>query len=118
MKTREEVEALKTQWLHDPCFDLEDAEGFEEYVVELAGFAVEHRKLWKAAREKAKEEAYRDTPASAATLRDMFACYALMGELAQPAENGDGWISTEAAGLATYCYRYADAMMAARKVKP
>jgi hypothetical protein len=35
MKTREEVEALKANWLSDPIWDIEDTEGFEEYRAEL-----------------------------------------------------------------------------------
>lgn len=34
-KTREDVERLKKQWDADPCFDLADTEGFEEYHNEL-----------------------------------------------------------------------------------
>lgn len=35
IKTREEVEELKRKWEENPVFDLEDAEGFEEYKEEL-----------------------------------------------------------------------------------
>ena len=38
MKTREEVEALKREWLAEPCWDLEKTEGFEEYHDELLMF--------------------------------------------------------------------------------
>lgn len=38
MKTREEVDALKKGWKHDPCWDIEDTEGFDEYVEELLNF--------------------------------------------------------------------------------
>ena len=37
-KTREEVEALKANWLQDPCWDIEKTEGFEEYASELLSF--------------------------------------------------------------------------------
>ena len=35
MKTREEVEKLKREWGKDPCWDIYDTEGFEEYKDEL-----------------------------------------------------------------------------------
>lgn len=35
MKTRNEVEKLKSEWLSDACWDIEDTEGFEEYKPEL-----------------------------------------------------------------------------------
>jgi hypothetical protein len=35
MKTRAEVDDLKAQWKADPCWDIEDTEGFEEYRAEL-----------------------------------------------------------------------------------
>jgi len=41
MKTREEVEALKNEWLQDPCWDIDDTEGFEDYRDELAAYQAE-----------------------------------------------------------------------------
>ncbi len=112
MKTREEVETLKQNWLNDPCFDLDKVDGFDEYGVELCAFAMEHEAEWKAAYEKREAEKYRNTPATEATLRDMFAAYAMQGELAcVPASEGN-W---PADALATRAYVIADAMMAARK---
>lgn len=35
MKTREDVELLKRQWLTDPAWDIEATEGFEAYHAEL-----------------------------------------------------------------------------------
>lgn len=39
MKTREEVEQLKRDWIKDGCWDLEKTEGFEEYHGELKLYA-------------------------------------------------------------------------------
>lgn len=39
MKTREEEEDLKQNWVNDPCWDIEETEGFEEYREELSDFA-------------------------------------------------------------------------------
>lgn len=38
METREEVEKLKENWMKDPCWDIEDTEGFKEYHDELLDF--------------------------------------------------------------------------------
>lgn len=38
MKTRQEVEELKQNWIIDPCYEIEDSEGFEEYREELKLF--------------------------------------------------------------------------------
>ncbi len=110
MRTREEVEALKTQWLKDATWDIETTGGFGEYAVELAAFAIEHQAIWRAAREKAEAEAYRNTPASEATLRDMFAVAALDGLVRRYSG-----VSTDH-DLARFAYETADAMMAARRV--
>ena len=40
-KTRDEVEELKANWSCDPCWDLEDTEGFEEYADELRKYQEE-----------------------------------------------------------------------------
>lgn len=37
-KTVEEVDALKLNWIKDPCWDIEETEGFEEYREELLAF--------------------------------------------------------------------------------
>lgn len=54
MKTREQIEDLKRQWRNDPCWDLEDAEGFEEHRYELSEYAqlMEHK--WTRERLEAK----------------------------------------------------------------
>jgi hypothetical protein len=47
-KTREEIERLKADWEADPCWDIEDTEGFEEHREELLAFADEKRAEWDA----------------------------------------------------------------------
>jgi hypothetical protein len=41
-KTREDVERLKASWIGDPCYDLEEAEGFEAYRWELKAFRLQY----------------------------------------------------------------------------
>jgi hypothetical protein len=40
-KTPEEIEALKANWRKDPCWDIEDTEGFEEIKAELELYRLE-----------------------------------------------------------------------------
>ena len=47
MKTNDEVEKLKQNWLKDPIYDLYNIEGFEEYEEELKQFQIEHEKRWE-----------------------------------------------------------------------
>lgn len=50
MKTRDEVEKLKADWLRDPSFDL-PCEEFAEYEAELVEFERQHKECWQAKRE-------------------------------------------------------------------
>ena len=47
MAKREEIEKLKESWLHDPCWDIEDSEGFEEHREELVAFHKEQDVKWE-----------------------------------------------------------------------
>ena len=47
MKTQAELKALKDNWLHDPCWDIEDTEGFEEHKDELKEFRLDKEREWK-----------------------------------------------------------------------
>lgn len=46
--TAEDLQALKDNWFNDPCWDIEDTEGFEEYKEELLTFRKEQEAKWKA----------------------------------------------------------------------
>lgn len=45
--TREEVEELKSNWFDDPCWDIYDTEGFEDYKDELMEYQRECERNWK-----------------------------------------------------------------------
>ena len=47
MKTRHEVEALKENWRGDPCWDIYETEGFEEYRDELITFQTNMNQEWR-----------------------------------------------------------------------
>lgn len=47
MKTQEEIEHLKRNWEGDPCWDIEETEGFEEHKEELLAFRLQKEKEWE-----------------------------------------------------------------------
>lgn len=61
--TREDVEDLKRNWQQDPCWDLADTEGFEEYREELAAFQQQYEQRTRA-----------DSEAEVAALAARFHC--------------------------------------------
>lgn len=50
VKTQEEIDALKRSWASDPCWDIEDSEGFEAHRDELLAFKAEQEAWWEAQR--------------------------------------------------------------------
>jgi hypothetical protein len=46
-KTQDEIYELKRSWALDPCWDIEDTEGFENYKEDLLAFRVACEKNWK-----------------------------------------------------------------------
>jgi hypothetical protein len=46
MKTRKEVDDLKAQWKADPCWDIWNTEGFEQYEHDLYDWQTEIEKQW------------------------------------------------------------------------
>jgi len=46
MATKEELTALKLNWMGDPCWDIEDTEGFEEHRDELLEFSAKKYEEW------------------------------------------------------------------------
>ena len=54
--TPQEIEKLKNNWLKDPCWDIEDSEGFEAYREELLAFRLEQEADWEAEREEQLED--------------------------------------------------------------
>lgn len=52
IRTPQEIEALKASWLKDPCWDIENSQGFEAHYEELLAFRKEQDQKWEA---KAKE---------------------------------------------------------------
>jgi len=57
-KTHEEVEELKQNWLGDPCYELEDAPGFEVYAKELFEFRMENERRWAATKEEQRKQTF------------------------------------------------------------
>lgn len=61
IRTAEEIAALKRGWKADPCWDIEDTEGFEAHRDELTAYHLECRAQW----DKAREDSYLETAAKA-----------------------------------------------------
>lgn len=45
-RSKEEVDKLKQDWLADPCWDIWDTEGFEDYQKELEEFQETQERTW------------------------------------------------------------------------
>jgi len=58
-KTSVEIEKLKKGWKKDPCWDIEDTDGFEDHVEELLNFRRQTELEWEA--EHTKRENTRAT---------------------------------------------------------
>lgn len=44
--TRQDLEKLKSDWARDPCWDIEDTEGFESFRDELLAFSEQKTREW------------------------------------------------------------------------
>jgi len=55
-KTQGEINNLKAQWRHDPCWDIEDTEGFEAHYDELIAYRIETEKTWREERDRERFE--------------------------------------------------------------
>ena len=47
MATQDDIEKLKANWLKDPCWDIEDEDGFGEHREELLKFRLETESAWQ-----------------------------------------------------------------------
>lgn len=46
-KTEQEIQALKDNWVKDPCWDIETEEGFEDHKEELLAFRLQKEAEWQ-----------------------------------------------------------------------
>lgn len=58
-RTPEEIEKLKKSWAYDPCWDIEDSEGFEAHYEELKAWRLDTEKKHELA-EQARRELRRE----------------------------------------------------------
>jgi len=65
MKTAQEIEQLKSEWLSDPLWDIEDTPGFEEHRAELIAYRLK-------VEAEARQAIYDETDRLAALLRTSF----------------------------------------------
>lgn len=113
MKTREEVEHLKANWIADPCYDLEETEGFEEYREELYDFAQKQKIKWeedlrimhKIELKNSKVQCIDDPRYNGLTKRELFAAMAMQGMLANGLHRNAAHVN------AIYAVQHADALI-------
>ena len=46
MKSKQEIQELKRGWKNDPCWDIEETEGFEDHREELFHYRLEKEREW------------------------------------------------------------------------
>ena len=56
MATALEVQKLKNSWRADPCWDIEDTEGFEDHREELLAYSQECHDKWEAEAQQELQE--------------------------------------------------------------
>ena len=72
-RSREEIEALQRNWYKDPCWDIEDSEGFEAHREELKQFSAASNAHWaKLAQNKHDKQASLICPSMSAEESDEF----------------------------------------------
>lgn len=49
-RTRQEIEQLKQNWVHDPIWDIESTEGYEAHFDELLEFHIAKQREWEQSR--------------------------------------------------------------------
>lgn len=73
LRTREEIEDLKREWMMDSIWDIENTEGFEAHHDELLAFSLEMCKYWNQKRAERKAACDRETQELANGLQCSFA---------------------------------------------
>lgn len=98
-RTIKEIEALKANWVKDPCWDIEDTEGFELHREELRAFNQQKQKEWSEAYIKNRQLSIKNSLVHplrpdtdymeyhGLTKREYFAAMALQGFLTNPDYN-------------------------------
>lgn len=65
MATKEQIYFLKSSWRSDPCWDIEDTEGFEDHYDELKAYHEQMKEQWR-------QERYDEIDHKATALRCSF----------------------------------------------
>lgn len=70
MPTADEIERLKRDWKDDPCWDLENTEGYEAYREELRAFRLATEAAWE--RQRQEREKALDAKADELGVRGLY----------------------------------------------
>jgi len=117
MKTIEEVQELKDQWVMDPCWDIEHSEGFEAHKEELLAFRLEQEAIFERSYAAGARRRFFESPAFSIpatmysddsienpmqpglSVREYFAAAAMQGFLASGADNSE-WVARHSVNMA------------------
>ena len=56
IRSADDIQSLKKNWANDPCWDIEDTEGFEAHYDELKVYRLEMEAKWSAEYEARKQK--------------------------------------------------------------
>ena len=56
IRSADDIQSLKKDWANDPCWDIEDSEGFEAHYDELKAYRLEMEAKWSAEYEARKQK--------------------------------------------------------------
>ncbi len=56
IRSADDIQNLKRSWVNDPCWDIEDTEGFEDHYDELKSYRLEMKAKWDAEHEARKQK--------------------------------------------------------------
>jgi hypothetical protein len=91
-RSREELEKLKADWLGDDCWNLEDAEGFEDHRDELAAFREASQAERKQQEQQRREARAAELGCSVALLTTIEGLKSQLDRLEQKVEKTEDYI--------------------------
>ncbi len=94
-RTPEEIQKLKDSWAYDPCWDIEDSEGFEAHYEELKAWRLDTEKkheLAAQARQELRREKVMNATGIGKADPDILDALATWGEIERAVESQDRYI--------------------------
>jgi hypothetical protein len=88
MKTEKELDDLKANWRHDPCWDIDETEGFEAHTEELKAYKAEMTQQWDNERKQIIKDKARRLKCSVELAEYIQVLETEMTKLIYPTNNG------------------------------